>query len=380
VQRRLYTVPLALLLLALGASSASAATRVVDNTPASKCKNPTPNVPANNFTTVQGAIDASNPNDTVLVCPGTYEEKVTIKRNTGNTVLNGLKVLANTTNASTIDAPATITGNDAIVTVSEARKVEFRRFKVTGPGPGSCNSIKLGVWVRDNGDAKVQENQVLNVRDEPFSGCQNGSGIQFGSFSDSGTPSDTSDDVSTDGDGTAIGNLVSGYQKNGITVNENGSNVLVDKNTVIGAGRTAITAQNGIQVGYDALAKVSNNKVDANYYTDPSASGYVSTGVLTVDPIGSGVQLFGNVLTNNQVNMENYGLDFARIYNNRASGGQYGYYNDANSTNNTYDRNRATDNSIFDCNDDSTGPKTAGTGNTWTNDIGFLSNPAAICN
>jgi hypothetical protein len=370
VRRTLITLSLAVMLMALGAGPAAAVTRVVDNTPAAKCKTPTPNVPANNFTAIQPAIQASNPNDTVLVCPGTYEELVTIKRNTGGTVLNGLKLSSHATHAAIIKAPGSTTGGDAIVRVSEARTVEVRKFRITGPGPGPCNSIKLGVWVRDNADAKVLNNQVLNVRDEPFSGCQNGSGIQFGSF-ESGTP-----DVSTPGDGSAQQNLVSGYQKNGITVNETGSNVLVHLNTTIGAGATGITAQNGIQVGFGAVAKISSNKVEANFYTGVN---FASGGIIGVDPAGVGVAISGNVASNNQVNYWAADMDVAQIINNRSTGGEYGFYNDADSTDNKYDRNRSTNASLFDCLDDSLGGGTSGTANTWTRNIGAIASPPGIC-
>jgi nitrous oxidase accessory protein NosD len=372
MKRACLTLALAVALTGAITASASATTRVVDNTPSNICKKPTPNVPANNFTTIQAAIDASNPNDTVLVCPGTYEEQVTIDRNSADVVLNGLKLIANTTYAARIDAPSTITGDDAIVTVNEARKTEVRRFKITGPGPGACNSIGQGVRVKGDGESKVEQNQVLNIRDEPFSGCQNGSGIVFGSY-------DSSSDTSTDGDGTAIGNTVTGYQKNGITVNENGSNVLVSRNTVTGVGRTGITAQNGIQVGYGATGKVDTNKVDANYYTrtnEPN-NGYVSGGILMVSV--SGLPVLGNQLSNDQYGLLNYDQHGSKLSNNRADGGDVGVYNDPSSTGNTYDRNRASNNTVFDCEDDSTGGGTAGTGNTWTHDLGLTSSPAGIC-
>jgi hypothetical protein len=368
MRRASLTLALAVVLTGALAASANATTRVVDNTPQNKCKAPTPNVPANNVTTIQSAIDASSPNDTVLVCPGTYSEQVSIKRNSANVVLNGLKLLSNATYAARIEAPPTITGDGAIVLVSEARKTEVRRFKVTGPGPGACNSIGQGIRVRDGAESKIEQNQVLNIRDEPFGGCQNGSGIVFGSY-------DSNTNTSTEGDGTAIKNLVSGYQKNGITVNELGSSVLVTNNTVIGAGRTGITAQNGIQFGYDAKGKVATNKVDANFYTGPT---YGSGGILTVDP-GAGLQILGNTMNNDQYGILNYDQDDAKVTTNRADGGDVGLYNDATSTGNVFDRNRASNNTVYDCQDDSTGSGTGGTANTWKKNLGVLAFPAAIC-
>lgn len=363
-------LPLCAAAMAVGAGPAAAAivTRVVDSTPASYCHAPYPNVAANKFTAIQPAIDASSPNDTVLVCPGTYSELVKIDRNTSNVVLNGLKVLANTTHLSTVAAPSTITGNDAIVTVSEAAKVTFSRFNVTGPGPSGCGSIKAGIWVRDGADATVSLNRVLNIRDNPLSGCQNGIGIQYGSA-----------DGATTGSGLIQSNEVSGYQKNGIVARSAGSTVTIDKNTVVGTGHTAVIAQNGIVLQSGALGRVTANKVNANWYENPSDPGTVATGLLTFSPSTALNTIQSNVLIDNQANLYVYDMDNGHVYTNQARNGQYGVVNDATSTNNRYDGNKASTNSIYDCEDDSSGAKTAGTANTWLNNRGTLMTPLGIC-
>lgn len=364
-------LPLCAAVLAVGAGPAAAAivTRVVDSTPASYCHNATPNVAANKFTSIQPAIDASSPNDTVLVCPGTYAELVKIDRNSSNVVLNGLKVLSNTTHLATVAAPSTITGSDAVVTVGEAAKVTFSRFNVTGPGPSGCGSIKAGVWVRDGASgAIVTLNRVLNIRDNPLSGCQNGYGIVFGSS-----------DGPTSGSGLVQGNEVNGYQKNGIVARQAGSVVTIDKNTIVGAGTTPLIAQNGIVLQSGAQGKITANKVNANWYENPSDPDTTATGILTFSPSTALNTIQSNVVLDNQDNIYIYDTQNSHVYTNQARNGELGVFNDVTSTNNRYDSNRAVNNSIYDCEDDSTGAKTAGTANTWLSNIGALRTPLGIC-
>ena len=61
-------------------------------------------------------------------------------------------------------------------------------------------------------------------------------------------------------------NIVSDYQKNGITAN-GPVNATITGNTVTGDGPINYIAQNGIQVGYGASAHVQRNTVYGNFYT-----------------------------------------------------------------------------------------------------------------
>jgi hypothetical protein len=100
---------------------------------------------------------------------------------------------------------------------------------------------------------------------------------------------------------------VSGYQKNGVTVDGQGSRANVSLNTVTGGGRGApfgaITAQNGIQISRGAGGTVLGNTVSNNSYTGPN--GAASGGVLVFggagDPLTTNVTVGGNLLVNNDV-------------------------------------------------------------------------------
>ena len=80
---------------------------------------------------------------------------------------------------------------------------------------------------------------------------------------------------------TISNNAVRNYDKNGITASGPGTGggpaVTVTGNTVIGLGPTAVTAQNGIQIGFGATGSVTSNYVVDDVYTGPT---YGSSGIL----------------------------------------------------------------------------------------------------
>jgi len=177
------------------------------------------------------------------------------------------------------------------------------------PGNGSCADQQFGVLVIADGTATLSGDQVKDIRDTNPSlyGCQFGEGIRVGrEYWPTATFSSflVEDFV---GHATITNTIVSGYQKNGITIDGPGTTADVRGNTVHGAGRDAflapIIAQNGIQVSRGAAAQVRDNTVTGNSYT---GSSFASSGGILIfggcgDPLVTGVQVMGNTLTDNDV-------------------------------------------------------------------------------
>jgi hypothetical protein len=105
------------------------------------------------------------------------------------------------------------------------------------------------------------------------------------------------------------------------------------------------------------MCQVTNNKI----------RGFAGHGIVAEAAIGSTGTLYGSWVLRNVV--EDNGLDGILI----ASG-------DDNSSN-TVLENKAQDNGVNDCEDDTGpgGPYTAGTSNTWFNNIGTSSSPSGLC-
>ena len=154
----------------------------------------------------------------------------------------------------------------------------------------------------DGGNVTVTGSTISNIGDSPsFTGAQHGIGIYFTGGA-SGTISD---------------NMITDYQKGGITVNGIGSSATVTGNTVLGVDQVPYIAQNGVQFGFGAAGSVSGNTIDGNWYT---GAGWTSTGLLLFDVNANQVKTSHNLLRNNQT-------EFALIESNACSsmyGGAYG--------------------------------------------------------
>lgn len=205
------------------------------------------------FSSIQIAVTFSNPGDTIVVCDGTYSEQVTVTKNL---------TLAGSGN-SIIQAPATLTpdadGKNNVVEINNGALVTMSGFTVSGPGPNGCGSIDTGIAVLGGASLDLSNTTIRDIRDNPFSGCQNGEGIRVG------TPRfATTADV---GHATINNVSIVDYQKNGIVVAGAGSTGKITNATVTGNGHTPVIGENGIEVVTGAAATISTSTIRDNFYT-----------------------------------------------------------------------------------------------------------------
>jgi hypothetical protein len=229
------------------------------------------------YNSIQAAVTGSSAGDTIVVCPGTYSEQVTVGKNL---------TLAGSGNAI-IQAPASLPAGGDLVTVNNSASVTMYGFTVAGPGPGGCNSIRDGIAVLGDANLDLSNTSVRDIRDNEsghLSGCQNGEGIRVGR-----------DSVPTAGHATIDNVIVTGYQKNGITVDGSGSTGKITNTTVTGVGQTAVIAQNGVQVSRGAAATVSTSTIRDNWYTPKT---FVACGLLVFS--ANGVNDANNTYLNNE--------------------------------------------------------------------------------
>lgn len=152
----------------------------------------------------------------------------------------------------------------------------------------------------DGAGGSITNVTVHGVR-QGHSGCQEGNAIEVRNFDASGNPGSSRVVV------TIGGNVVSDYQKNGITAN-GGVAATITSNTVTGDGPVDYTAQNGIQVGFGATALVQGNTVSGNWYTPDS---FTACGLLFFD--AAGVKQRQNTLLGNEQNVCNVGRGGGRF-------------------------------------------------------------------
>jgi hypothetical protein len=219
---------------------------------------------------IQGAVDAADPGDTVHIAAGTFEEQVEVAK---SLTLDGEGV------TTVILSPVTLTekyttsvDNYPVVYVHDADPVVIQDLLVDGAGRGNANYRFNGVAFRNAGGG-IYNCDLKDVRDTPFSGSQHGVALYV--YNDD-TVTRTMD---------VQGCNFYGFQKNAMALNAAATTQLVvdvSGNTVTGYGATDITAQNGIQVWGDInTGTISGNTVtDIAYDNTAAATKWVASSIL----------------------------------------------------------------------------------------------------
>jgi hypothetical protein len=270
------------------------------------------------YTSVQAAVNAASPGDTVYLC-GTspFRGQVIITKSITLTGDAGATIAAPDPWVASADPLPPQFASDGLV-VPQAIVVAWGRgvhvtisgLAITGPLPGndSCAEEEYGILVIDGASAQITSDAVTDIRDANTSlyGCQFGVGIEIGSMYWPNADF-TFKVVDFTGNATITHTTVSGYQKGGMVVDGQGSSASVSQDTVTGAGPYSalgeIIAQNGIQVTDGAFAQITDNTVSGNQYSGGGNAS--STGVLIFGgcgtPLESNIRVAGNVLTNNDI-------------------------------------------------------------------------------
>ncbi len=254
-------------------------------------------IPANDtFSTIQAAVTASAPGDTILVCPNVYPEQVTI-----NKPLTIQGVPSGTSGAAIIAAPvggivanttSLSSGNPiaAQVLVTAATGVNISNLTINGANNAinACSPDLIGLYYR-NASGTVNHvvvvNQALAAADN---GCQSGLGI----FAQSGSGGHSTVTIEN--------SHVQNYQKNGITGNEPGTQLYITGNTVVGQGSTTGAAENSIQIGFGAAGNIEGNTVLDDVWAPDTLSdpGDAAAGILVF--ASANVLVSGNTVGNTQ--------------------------------------------------------------------------------
>jgi len=256
------------------------------------------------FPTIQGAVDAASPGDTILICAGTYDEQVTISKpltlmglysqgyGVQSVVIKPTQVHANT---DSLYSGAPIA---AIVLVDRTTDVTILDVTIDGSAGAfnSCSPGYVGIFYRAS-SGMVRGTHVTNIFHPQAPGCQSVIGI----FVQSGNGGS-----GLNSDMAIVSNTVDNYGKNGITANEPGTHVTVVDNTVTGRGhlQAGEAAQNGVQIAFGAHGLVAGNTIERNWY-EPEDS--VACGILYYHSGGGMGHAGDNVFNDNEQNVCNSG-------------------------------------------------------------------------
>lgn len=254
--------------------------------------------PGATFVSIQAAVLAANPGDTINVCPGVYNEQVVINKELkiegipfGNEAQAAIRPAAVAPNSTTLFSGAAIA---AIVLVDGVEDVELINLTVDGENNdiNGCEPVFVGVYYR-NASGQMEFMTVRNIKLGPgLEGCQSGVGV----FAESGAGGVAKLEVN--------GSSVHDYQKNGLTANEAQTELKATKNAISGFGPSQHIAQNGIQIGFGAKGELEENAVINHIFapcTDVESCGAAGTNILIVE--AGEVKVKKNTLGKAQINL-----------------------------------------------------------------------------
>lgn len=314
------------------------------------------------YCSIQAAIDAAEPGDTVDVAAGTYDEQV---------VIDGKSLTLQGAGDMTIIAPSSAavltsiytTGTQsgaffnttAIASIIDVRNVGsagvmIRDLKVDGE---SITSLPVGAsWV--SGITYGETGGLIDdvtVEDTKF--VVPASVRTYGIWVDAVADTALSVDVTN--------STVQQYGRNGINARGDDITVLIYNNTITGPGMAGPDqVPNGVLLIDGALGTVSNNTVTAHHYTGSSS---LASGVLLFRA-GDNIEISGNGISDVDDAVILNATDFATVEGNDLSDNAKGVRIEAGSaadntiTNNTIDNNSLVGIELSD---------TVGTGNAASN-------------
>jgi parallel beta-helix repeat protein len=131
---------------------------------------------ASAYKQIQKAVNASNEDDTVIVCPGTYRQQVRIRGDRDGLTLKSSRPFGAT--LLTPASPNEVDGGVFMVSVEEVDGVTVRGFKVLARTDGPCDDLDVAILVTGSRNAQIRGNRVMAPgTGSSGSGCEMGVGI-----------------------------------------------------------------------------------------------------------------------------------------------------------------------------------------------------------
>jgi hypothetical protein len=241
------------------------------------------------YPTIQSAVDAAQPGDTIAVRPGTYRQQISIDKN--------LTIIGSGSGSTTIGAPRTLVdgedGTTSIVEIRGGASVALSRLTVSGPGFGTCASGSLGAGIRvlDGGHLDLSFARVTRIEDTPAAPCGR-----------SGIPIRIGNAPTGAGSATIRYTEISDYQHAGVVVASAQANATISHDVITGPDGLST---NGIEFVLGATGTVSDSIISGNMCREPDPSCgpdiFNDAQQVGIEALGPGTLITRDLLYGNQV-------------------------------------------------------------------------------
>jgi hypothetical protein len=292
-----------------------------------------PSAPGNScahagFREIQTAIDEADtvPGTTIKICGGTYAEQLEITGEISLRGTAGAKVTlpavvkdADTACDLAVDAGVAQPDED-LLSICTPGTVKLSRLTLEAKFPSDgCYDSLYNTMV--GGGATLEATKVVFLdagveKGSVDSGCEGGVGIEVGVSGEEG-PASVSKPALEVGHAVLTRDTISEYQKNGITVDGDGSSAVIGG--VARSRRVTITGdgpenqgQNGIQVSRGAVANIGNVTITGNECNIAAVCGYESAAQWEEDATGVLLYLPGATSTvqKSTLSEDNVGIEY----------------------------------------------------------------------
>lgn len=331
-------------------------------------------------TRIQSAVDRSDRNDVIIVCPGRYTGTIGIV----GKAHAGLTLRAWSKGSAVIKVPTNVTYGPPIwVERVSGVTVQGLTFEFRATGCDTASGDIQGMWVQDADGVRVQGNRFRTSGADTQGPCGYDDGIRVLSSVGALIANNVLRDFKSDGisfedgsTGRITGNSIQFYHRDSVSTDDGDQGIRIDRARAVVAENSVRSYASSSRPHLEIGVLVQNGAGTSDIHDNAISNVKTGIGVIASrarirsnDVLGTGIEYGMFVLSGSG----------SEVLSNRVRNFDVGIEVDTAGT--TLRHNNTRGNGTYSCVDTTTGSGTAGTGNLWSSsNIGSpASDPVGIC-